>query len=245
MLLFPVVFAHCVYPSPPLSPHAVPFSGDVSHPKHLTGRLSCLLPVSKIQCIRDWRSGFVAGLKLGYEGFSDAQFLQICSNRIQNQTIFDMSTVTGNSLAIDAAQASAPAWYRNVSSAYYLYPRGSPITQVIVLEAPNPWGDKYGTIPAILFGYLSGDTLDFAVCGNALYAQYYLNPGRYPAPPTPVTLKKVFTSSLSEEGELTALGSLDAKCSTRGTGFLGGDIWQSSKFFIKHLSKPCFTKYSE
>jgi hypothetical protein len=39
----------------------------VSEPKHLSGRLSCLLPIAKMRCVRDWRSGFVAGLSYGYD----------------------------------------------------------------------------------------------------------------------------------------------------------------------------------
>jgi len=217
-------------------------TGDVSHGIPISGRLSCVLPVSKLQCIRDWRSGFVAGIRMGYKGFDDANdWLSVCSQRIFNQTIFDMSTPA----QIDDAQRSAPAWYKDTPSQFYLYPQNSPITQVIVLRAPNPWGDKFGTIAAILFGYQTQEGLDFAVCGNALYAQFYLNPARAPAPPTPVSLKATFTSSLSEDGKLTALGSLDGLCSTRGGGFLGGDPWKSSKYFIKHLIKPCFVRWGE
>jgi len=216
-------------------------AGDVSRPKGITGRLSCVLPVSKLQCIRDWRSGFVASVRMGYQGFEAADdWVSICgSSPIGNQTRFDMSVPD----AIDAAQRAAPEWYRNIDNSFYLYPQSSPITQVIVLRAPNPWGDKFGTIAAIMFGYQTDDGLDFAVCGNALYAQFYLNPARAPAPPTPVTLKATFTSSLSEDGKLTALGSLDGLCSTRGGGYLGGDPWRSSKYFIKAVTKPCFVAW--
>lgn len=179
---------------------------------------------------------------MGYEGFdSNDDWLTVCSTSIGNQTRFDMSTPD----QIDNAQRAAPEWYRNIDNSFYLYPQQSPITQVIVLRAPNPWGDKFGTIAAIMFGYQTAEGLDFAVCGNALYAQFYLNPARAPAPPTPVTLKATFTSSLSEDGKLTALGSLDGLCSTRGGGFLGGDPWRSSKYFIKALTKPCFVPWGE
>jgi len=167
--------------------------------------------------------------------------MHVCTGTASgNQTAFDMS-VPG---AIDSAQRSAPAWYRgNGDNSDYLYPQGAPITQVIVLSAPNPWGDKFGVIPAILFGYQTEDGLDFAVCGNALYANFYLNPARAPAPPTPVTLKTTYTSALSEGDKLTALGSLEAKCSVRGGGYLGGDPNTSSKYFIKATRKPCFVDW--
>jgi hypothetical protein len=42
-------------------------AGDVSEPKHLSGRLSCVLPIEKMRCVRDWRSGFVAGISYGYD----------------------------------------------------------------------------------------------------------------------------------------------------------------------------------
>lgn len=85
----------------------------------------------------------------------------------------------------------------------YFYPYEGPITQMIVLQAANPWGSKFGRIPAIIFGYLetSGNvtSLEFAVCGNAEYAMSYLNPGKFPLPPTMVTLEASYTNPLSEE----------------------------------------------
>jgi len=211
-----------------------------------TGVTDCVLPVTKLQCVRDWRSGFVAGVRFGYPGLDSqtvggpVDWLDVCSPRIWNQTLFDMSVPS----AIDTAQRSAPEWYRGTSNQDYLYPSGLPITQVIVLSAPNPWGSKFGVIPAIIFGYQTNDGLDFAVCGNALYANFYLNPSRNPAPPTPVTLKASFTSSKSEGDVLTSLGSFDALCSTRGAFYLGGDPNTSSKFFIKSVKKPCWTRWN-
>lgn len=65
-----------------------------------------------------------------------------------------------------------------------------PSAQVIVLHAENPWGNKFGNIPAVLFGYIGDDgVLDFAVCGNPLYANFFLNPDTARAPPTAPTLK--------------------------------------------------------
>lgn len=46
-------------------------AGDVSKIK-LSGGETCMLPISKLQCIRDWRSGFVAGIKFGYADFTGA-----------------------------------------------------------------------------------------------------------------------------------------------------------------------------
>jgi hypothetical protein len=212
--------------------------------------------VAKIECTRDWRSGFVAGVRLGYNGFDSVdspQWLTICSNQIGNQTRFDMSVASGGN-SIDSAQNGAPDWYSSRAGVggrpdFYFYPAGAPITQVIVLHAPNPWGNNFGNIPAILFGYLDGpagnQVLDFAVCGNALYANYFLNPASAPAPPTPVTLKASFSSGLSETGNFTALGSLEGKCGIRGNGFLGGDPWKNSKLRLKSVTKPCFTRWSE
>jgi hypothetical protein len=38
-------------------------------------------------------------------------------------------------------------------------------------QATNPYGNKYGTIPAVIFRYFANNTSGFAVCGNNLYAQ--------------------------------------------------------------------------
>lgn len=77
--------------------------------------------------------------------------------------------------------------------------------QVIVLKAPNPFGDYRGVIPAILFRYTNEDLASafyadpplvpepyaWAVCGNLNYALPYLLPARadISPPPTPVSLK--------------------------------------------------------
>jgi hypothetical protein len=124
----------------------------------------------------------------------------------------------------------------------YYYPAYSPITQVIVLEAENPWGSKFGEVAAIVFGYLETDgSLNFAVCGNAAYAQFYLNPAAFPPPPTAVSLKQVFTSPLADEDTPAFLGGFYAVCATRGSGYLGGDPNKSSKYYIKKLTKVCFS----
>lgn len=117
-----------------------------------------------------------------------------------------------------------------------------------MLQAPNPFGDKFGTIPAILFGYQTGEEpgMEWAVCGNIVYARAYLFPGEFDAPPTIPTLQATYTSGISDESEvITALGGFDAKCALRGSGFLGGDPHVSSKYFIKRLKKPCFAPASE
>lgn len=248
---------------------AIVSAGDVSKPKHGDGRLSCLLPIAKLQCIRDWRSGFVAGLKYSYAEFDSQgdptvpttsgtrnrlteQWMQVCSPSTGNQTLFDMSALEGPQ-SIGNAQTSpngAPAWYARTPTrpdVHYFYPRGAPITQIIVLKASNPWGDSFGTIPAVLFGYIRDDgELDFAVCGNAVYANAFLRPATAPAPPTPVSLKSSHTSGLSEGDHFTSLSSFEGKCGVRGQGFssyLGGDPNTSTKFPIKALKKPCFTKW--
>jgi hypothetical protein len=180
--------------------------------------------------------------------------MQVCSNGIGNQTLFDMSALEGPQ-SIANAQTSpngAPAWYARAPTrpdVHYFYPRGAPITQIIVLKASNPWGDSFGTIPAVLFGYIRDDgELDFAVCGNAVYANAFLRPATAPAPPTPVSLKSSHTSGLSEGDHFTSLSSFEGKCGVRGQGFssyLGGDPNTSTKFPIKALKKPCFTKWGE
>lgn len=38
---------------------------------------------------------------------------------------------------------------------FYYYPPGGLITQVIVLQAQNPWGNKFGIIPAVIFAYIT------------------------------------------------------------------------------------------
>lgn len=224
---------------------------DVSRPQPITGRLTCVLPVSRLQCIRDWRSGFVAGLKTGWEGITPSDSISnymanICSNGIFNQTRYDMSVATGSS-SVASANSNAPAWYRVADPNELLYPAGAPITQVIVLHAPNPWGHKYGNIPAIIFGYQTDSGLDFAICGNPVYANFYLNPARAPAPPTPVTLKAVYNSPLSEDDIPTALGSFEGKCGWRGTSFasyIGGDPWKLSHYRVKALKRVCFTQWN-
>lgn len=75
---------------------------------------------------------------------------------------------------------------------------------MVVLQAPNPWGSKFGHIAAIIFAYYNDDgrngtSLDFAVCGNANYASSYLSPGEFPRSPTIVSLQAQFTNPLSEE----------------------------------------------
>lgn len=155
--------------------------------------------------------------------------------------------------SVKSAQDAAPAWYNSTTVvADYRMDPGSLITQVIVLHASNPWGDKFGTIPAVIFVYINpADTTDvkYATCGNALYSNAYLKPDTAPAPPTPVSLKASYSSGLSEDGEtLTVLGGFDGKCATRGSSFPsyhGGDPWKSSKFFMKALTKPCFVDFSE
>jgi hypothetical protein len=163
-----------------------------------------------------------------------------------------MFTSTGSN-SVRNAQSAAPAWYKTEAAGDgdYTLPAGALITQVIVLHASNPWGNKFGTVPAVIFAYLNParDGLLYATCGNALYSNAYLFPESNPAPPTPVTLKASYSSGLSEEHDkLTVLGGFDGKCATRGTQFVayhGGDPWKSSKFFLKQLTKPCWVPFGE
>jgi len=128
----------------------------------------------------------------------------------------------------------------------YFHPYGTPITQMIVLQAPNPRGPKFGTIPAIIFAYLSTDkftnvtALNFAVCGNADYAMAYLYPGEYQLPPTMVTLQAVYTNPMSEERPPRFLGSFEGHCGLLGRGFLGGDPYKLSKYALQSTYKACF-----
>lgn len=128
----------------------------------------------------------------------------------------------------------------------YFYPYGAPITQMIVLQAPNPWGSAYGRIPAIIFAYLqqapvgNGTVLDFAICGNADYAMSFLYPAEAPLPPTPVSLMASYSNPLSEEPRLRFLGSFDGKCGLMGRGYLGGDPYELSKNHLKLTTKACF-----
>jgi hypothetical protein len=90
---------------------------------------------------------------------------------------------------------------------------------MIVLQAPNPWGSKFGQIAAIIFAYLNDDgrngtKLDFAVCGNADYASSYLFPGEFPRSPTVVSLQAQFTNPLSEE--------LPQRCAVTGVAYSVG-----------------------
>lgn len=117
---------------------------------------------------------------------------------------------------------------------------------MIVLQAPNPWGDKLGTVAAIIFAYLSTDAnsgttdLDFAICGNADYAMSYLHPAQFPLPPTPVTLQAVYTNPMSEELPARYLSSFEGHCGLMGRGYLGGDFRKISKNAIKYTYKACF-----
>jgi hypothetical protein len=76
---------------------------------------------------------------------------------------------------------------------------------MIVLQAPNPYGDKFGRIPAIIFAYINVNnvtndvTLEYAVCGDATYAYGYLFPGDYRPPPTPVHLQASYVNPMSAE----------------------------------------------
>jgi hypothetical protein len=133
----------------------------------------------------------------------------------------------------------------------YYYPPGGLITQVIVLQANNPWGNKFGVIPAIIFTYLtpgaSGFQLNVAVCGNGDYARFYLNPAAFPPPPTQAVLQAQYVSPLTPYDTPAFLGKFGAKCSQNGGGFLqlsylGGDPHTSSKNFIIHLQKVCFAR---
>jgi hypothetical protein len=128
----------------------------------------------------------------------------------------------------------------------YFYPYGAPITQMIVLQAPNPWGSGHGRIPAIIFAYLqqatvgNGTVLDFAICGNAEYAMSFLYPADAPLPPTPVSLMASYSNPLSEEPRLRFLGSFDGKCGLMGRGYLGGDPYELSRNHLKLTTKACF-----
>lgn len=219
---------------------AVAVARSPSAPAPLTGRVGCLNAIKYLTCTRDDRSKFVAGIgqSLG-EGFG---VKQVCSGGgaatygsafgRPYQTTFDMSVPSG------------PAFPKGPSGApdlRYLLPYGSLITQVIVLQAPNPFGAPFGTVPAVIFLYLTDDdSLGWAACGDADYASFYMNPGQRRPPATPATLKAVYTNPLSDTEPARFLGSFDGKCYMMGRGFLGGDPNMSSKYHLLGLSKVCF-----
>ncbi|KAF6264580.1 hypothetical protein COO60DRAFT_1483020, partial [Scenedesmus sp. NREL 46B-D3] len=235
-------------------------SVKTSFPKPGTGRLTCILPVKNLRCTVDTRTGFVAGMRYGYGPYGDRN---ICSQGNSFQTTFDMSPV-GYTQSITCPNGPVnPIPGTNIPNfpngnpinEGYLMPYGSMITQVLVLEAPNPLGPKFGTIAAIAFRYTNEQLADaaepcgrapysWAVCGNIEYAQAYLFPGNSPVPPPtgPVVLKAQYTSPLTEDGAPSFLGSFQAVCAIRGSGYLGGDPQTSSKFFIKRLKQVCFTR---
>lgn len=123
----------------------------------------------------------------------------------------------------------------------YYFPLRGLISQMIVLSAPNPLGPTFGEIPAIIFRYYTPETsqIGMAVCGNALYANGYLYPFASRPPPTPVTLRSVYVNPLSATTP-AFLASFQGKCAPRGTGYLGGSPYSSSKFHLEYVYKVCF-----
>lgn len=113
-------------------------TGDISAPKPIVGTPACLLPISRLSCTRDWRSGFVAGVKYGFNEFATfgpdsisgtpvENWMHVCSTGIGNQTTYDMSVEASIQTSIN----SGARWYTAGSTVdEYLYPSGAPITQV-------------------------------------------------------------------------------------------------------------------
>eukprot|EP00775_Hariotina_reticulata_P003126 gene3126-3404_t len=186
-------------------------------------------------CTVDNRSRFVAGISFNYG--SGYGMKSACSDGqgppSMYQTQWNMADVNGTNF---------PKLPNGRYNPLYYYPPGGLITQVIVLQAQNPWGDNFGSVPAVIFTYITPVTeqVDFVVCGNADYAGFYLNPAAFPPPPTQVVLQQQYTSPLSPFDPGTYLGGFDAFCSQRGTGYLGGDPNTSSKYHLLHLEKVCF-----
>lgn len=232
-----------------------------SFPKPGTGRLTCILPIKNLRCTVDTRTGFVAGMRYGYGPYGD---FNICSQGNSFQTTWDMSptaykqSITCPNGPVNPIPGSGiPTWpNKNPINEGYLMPYGSMVTQVLVLEAPNPLGPTFGKIAAIAFRYTNKELAEaapgcgrapysWAVCGNVEYASAYLFPGSNPTPPPtgPVVLQAQYSSPLTESGGPSFLGSFQAICGApRGGGYLGGDPHAGSKFWIKELNRVCFTK---
>lgn len=199
-----------------------------SFPKPATGRLTCILPIKQLRCTVDTRTGFVAGMRYGYGPYGE---FNVCSTGNAFQTTFDMSP-TSYRQRIDCPSGTPfqpasgiPSWSSPGSGPIdegYLMPYGSLISQVLVLEAPNPLGPSFGKIAAIAFRYTNQDLVNaadsgncnrepfsWAVCGNLEYANAYLYPGASATPPPtgPVTLQHVYTSPLTEDDNPSFLGS--------------------------------------
>lgn len=232
-------------------------SGDThtSFPKKGTGRLTCILPVKQLRCIVDTRTGFVAGMRYGYGPVGE---YNVCSQGNAFQTSWDMSPTAYRAAipGIRDVAVSNPTWPTtgNQIAADQLMQYGSLISQVLVIKGENPLGPTFGNIAAIAFRYTNEDLVaafnagaiptqyDWAFCGNAAYGRAYLLPGDSEPAPTPFELKAVYVSPLSEDNTPSFLGSFQGKCAVRGSGYLGGDPHESSKFHIKALTKVCFAK---
>lgn len=244
-----------------------------SFPKHFTGRLSCVTPIDRIKCTRDIRSGFVSGVQYGNEGVSG--FYQVCASPnipdanpagglaggALGQVTYDLSVLGANTKALGSIQyantvAGPPGnlWYKQDDLTDYVYPAGAPVTQVIVLEAKNPFGQGFGKVPAIIFVYIDeANEPQTAICGNPIYANYYLGNSEV-APPTPVKLQASYSSPLvqpkyedQDNGKsvfLGALGAFQAKCSPSGRGYLGGDPNVYNRFAIEDLKQVCFLPFN-
>lgn len=148
------------------------------------------------------------------------------------QTVWDMT---------DPNDPNFPTNSTNQPNLDYYYPYGGLITQMIVLQAKNPYGDSFGTVAAAIFRYHANTTgYGFAVCGNARYANAYLRPLSSPPPPTVPMLQSQFVNPLSATNPGLFLAKFSGVCSTRGYGYLGGDPQTQSIYHVKYFTDPCF-----
>ncbi|WIA23802.1 hypothetical protein OEZ85_013478 [Tetradesmus obliquus] len=229
---------------------------EPAYPTVATGTPFCILPITTLYCAVDTRSGFVAGLQFGNRagyrlkdvpipGRSPVWDLRsVCSSGPFSKYAPLSLIETIQQTAWDMTNVTDPSFPRNASGqpilAYY-YPYGGLITQMIVLKAINPYGPSYGSIPAVIFRYFSAEGSGFAVCGNNLYAQAYLNPfNATPPPPTTPQLMAQFVNPRSAEEPPRFLSNFGGECSTRGYGYLGGDPVAQSYYHVKWFNRPCF-----
>ncbi|KAF6264563.1 hypothetical protein COO60DRAFT_71003 [Scenedesmus sp. NREL 46B-D3] len=218
-----------------------------SFPRPHTGAISCALPVRELVCNVHTRTGFVAGMEYGPgPGYGRRSECSRGLNGTAKQDAYYPETI--RQTRWEMHQLDSPDFPKNTSGdpelAYY-FPLGALVTQMIVLQARNPLGPSFGAIPAIIFRYLTSETLapGFAVCGNNRYAQAYLDPFNAQPPPTTLSLMSQYVNPLSETTS-AFLSTFTAKCSRRGFGFLGGDPNTLSVYHMETVTKACFAPVS-
>ncbi|WIA23833.1 hypothetical protein OEZ85_013494 [Tetradesmus obliquus] len=227
---------------------ALAAAGAPSIPRPHTGAISCALPIRELVCIVDSRSGFVAGMEFGPgPGYGRRSECSRGVNGTAKMDAYFAETVHQTRWEMyDTNSSSFPKDLNGQPNLAYFSPLGALITQMIVLQAANPLGPTFGDIPAIIFRYLTPETLapGFAVCGNNRYAQAYLDPFNAQPPLTTVSLMSQFVNPLSET-TTAFLSSFQAKCGNRGMGFNGGDPNTLSVYAMKSVMKACFTPVAE